>query len=67
MNQLAGKALKNRVKAQNTKVRNLNKKSQRAVSASAACRRKPSYGQQNFWQKNNSLIQDSDAEEDDYL
>ena len=67
MNQMVGKALKTRMKSQTNKVRKLNTQSKRATSASAACRRKPSYGQPNFWQKNSTLLQDSDIEEDEYL
>ena len=48
MNEAVDKELKNKNKVQNSKVRNLNKQS-RAVSASAAQRRKPSYGQPNFF------------------
>ena len=48
MNEAVDKELKNKNKAQNSKVRNLNKQS-RAVSASVAQRRKPSYGQPNFF------------------
>ncbi len=65
MNQLVGRALKSKQRTHNSKVRTLNQKS-RAVSASAAQRRKPSYGQQNFWQKNTSLLNESDLEEDEY-
>jgi len=48
MNEVVGRELKSKTKARNSKVRNLNAQS-RAVSASAAQRRKPSYGQPNFF------------------
>ena len=66
MNQLVGKALRSKTKNKENKVKKLNKQT-RAVSASAGQRRKPSYGHQNFFQKNNSLIQESDLDEDEYL
>ena len=49
MNSMVGKALKNRQATQNNKVKKLNSNT-RAVSASAGQRRKPSYGQPNFFQ-----------------
>ena len=49
-------------------MRHLNKKS-RAISASAAQRRKPSYGQPNFFQQNKVLFEHNREElpENDFL
>ena len=51
MNHMVGKALKNKQANQSNKVKKLNSNT-RAVSASAGQRRKPSYGQPNFFQQN---------------
>jgi len=67
MNQLVSKELKKKSQSVQSKVKKINNEANRAASSSAAQRRKPPFGQQNFWEKNASLLQENDLEEEEYL
>ena len=56
MNQLVNKVLKKKSQSVQSKVKKINNEVNRAASSSAAQRRKPPFGQQNFWEKNASLL-----------
>lgn len=66
-NMLAQRAIKNRNKSHETQRKTANMLKNRAVSASAAQRRKPPYGQPNFWERNQRLLEESDIDEQEYL
>ena len=67
MNQVVGREIKQKQRDQKSKVRSINK-ANRAVSASAAQRRKPSYGQPNFFQQNSQLIEnEQELSQDEFL
>ena len=66
-NQVAGNMHKKRVKSIEGRRQSVNKQLSRAKSASAAQRRKPSFGQKNFWEQNPTLLQDEELAEDDYI
>jgi hypothetical protein len=67
MNQQANRAIKKRGKSIENRRQTVNKGMKRATSASAAQRRKPPAGQKNFWERNHTLIEDDEIDEDDYV
>jgi hypothetical protein len=52
MNQMVGKALRNKAKTQQSHIKTINGSAKRAASASAGHRRKPPPGKPNFFQQN---------------